>query len=63
MVAGLMMLLLGAALHFLPRITYLGRLPGDIFIKREHFTLYFPITTCLVISLLLIVLTRLIGRR
>lgn len=31
----------------------LGRLPGDIVIRREHSTFYFPIVTCLVISIVL----------
>jgi hypothetical protein len=31
----------------------LGRLPGDIVIKRENVTLYFPLTTCLLLSALL----------
>ena len=53
MVAGLMMLLLGAALHFLPRITYLGRLPGDIHIEGSRGGFYFPIVTCLLVSAVL----------
>ncbi len=28
----------------------IGRLPGDIYIKRDHFTIYFPITTSIVLS-------------
>jgi len=31
----------------------LGRLPGDISIKRENFSLYFPVTSCILISLVL----------
>ena len=31
----------------------LGRLPGDIVIRREHGTFYFPIVTCIVVSLVL----------
>ena len=31
----------------------LGRLPGDISVKREHFSFYFPLTTCIVVSLVL----------
>lgn len=34
----------------------LGRLPGDIVVVRENFRLYFPLTTCVVISLLLTIL-------
>jgi hypothetical protein len=31
----------------------LGRLPGDIVIQREHSTFYFPIVTCIVVSVVL----------
>jgi hypothetical protein len=31
----------------------LGRLPGDISIRRESFSFYFPITTCILVSLVL----------
>lgn len=31
----------------------LGRLPGDIVIKKENFTFYFPLMTCIIISLVL----------
>ena len=34
-------------------LPWLGRLPGDIAIKRENFSFYFPITTCIVVSVLL----------
>jgi len=34
----------------------LGRLPGDIAVHRENFTFYFPIVTCLVISVVLTLL-------
>jgi len=40
----------------------LGRLPGDIIIHRENFSLYFPITTCIVISALLTLVFWLIQR-
>jgi len=49
---GIVLLLLGLILtysNFLP----LGRLPGDISIKRGNFSFYFPLTTCIVISLIL----------
>jgi len=41
----------------------LGRLPGDIIIHRENFSLYFPITTCIVISALLTLVFWLIQKR
>jgi hypothetical protein len=36
-----------------PSISWLGRLPGDIRIERENFRFYFPLVTCLLLSLLL----------
>ena len=35
------------------KIPWMGRLPGDIMIKREKFTFYFPIVTCIIISIIL----------
>lgn len=32
------------------RFLHLGRLPGDIVVEKEHFRFYFPIVTCLVLS-------------
>ncbi len=31
---------------------WLGRLPGDIFIKRDNFTLYFPLSTSIILSII-----------
>ena len=36
-----------------PSIPWLGRLPGDIRIERENFRFYFPLVTCLLLSLIL----------
>ena len=35
------------------KIPFLGKLPGDIYIKRENFAFYFPITTSILISIIL----------
>jgi hypothetical protein len=51
-VFGCLMAALGVVLVFSDKIPWLGRLPGDIFIKRENFSFYFPLTTCILISLL-----------
>ncbi len=53
---GGLFLLLGALVLLAGRIPFLGRLPGDIRIEREGFTFYFPLVTCLLLSLLLTVL-------
>ncbi|MBI1391049.1 MAG: DUF2905 family protein [bacterium] len=67
---GKTLILLGAALiaagvivSFAPRIPFLGRLPGDLFYesKSGNVSFYFPIVTCLVISILLTILLNLFG--
>ena len=40
----------------------LGRLPGDIVIRRDNFSFYFPITTCILISIVLTGLFWLTGK-
>jgi len=52
-VAGLILLAAGLLLHFLPSLPFLGRLPGDIRIERPGFRFYFPLTTSILISILL----------
>jgi hypothetical protein len=50
-------------LLLLGKIPFLGRLPGDIVIRREHWTFYFPLATSIVISILLTLLFSFFGRR
>ena len=61
-IAGLVTVALGLALIIGPRIPWLGRLPGDIVVERERFTFYFPIVTCLVVSVVLTLLANLFFR-
>ena len=51
--AGLAMAGVGALLWLGPKAPWLGRLPGDISVERPHFRFYFPLTTCIIVSLLL----------
>jgi hypothetical protein len=53
MIIGAILVVLGLALWLSPRIPWLGRLPGDIVIKRENFSFYFPLGTCILLSLIL----------
>lgn len=53
MALGAILLVLGALLTFGGRLPGLGRLPGDIVIQRENFTLYVPLTTMILVSLAL----------
>lgn len=50
-VLGLLISLLGKLPSEGNGLGWLGRLPGDLFIKRDRFTFYFPLTTSLIISL------------
>lgn len=50
---GVVLLGVGMLLTFFDKIPFLGKLPGDIHIKRENFQFYFPITTSVIISVLL----------
>ncbi|NTW36388.1 MAG: DUF2905 domain-containing protein [Syntrophobacteraceae bacterium] len=52
-ILGLAVAALGAALVLSGKLPWLGRLPGDIAVKREHFSFYFPLTTCIIISAVL----------
>ena len=45
------------------RIPFLGRLPGDVVVKKKNFTLYFPLATGLLLSLLLTLVLNLWSRR
>jgi hypothetical protein len=60
-IVGLLIVGLGLAWPWLGRIG-LGRLPGDIILERENFTFYFPITTGLLLSMLVSLLLWFLGR-
>jgi hypothetical protein len=61
---GLFIILAGIMLYALARLGLYGiKIPGDIYVKKGNFSFYFPIVTCLVISLLLTLIINLIGRR
>lgn len=53
-VLGLVLVAAGLLFSVAPKLpTWLGRLPGDISVKRDNFSFYFPLTTCLLLSALL----------
>lgn len=45
------------------KIPWIGRLPGDIYIKRKNFTFYFPLATSLLISIILTLIFMLFRRK
>jgi hypothetical protein len=52
-VFGVIMVAIGAILLVVPKIPWLGRLPGDITYQGKGFTFYFPLATCILLSLVL----------
>ena len=52
-VVGLILVAVGFLLLFSDKIPWLGRLPGDITVKRDNFNFYFPLATCILISIIL----------
>ncbi len=50
---GVFIIVIGLLLVIGEKIPWLGRLPGDILIKKEKFTFYFPLTTSILISIIL----------
>jgi len=50
---GLLITAVGVLFLYSEKIGWIGRLPGDITIRRENVTVYFPLATCLLISVLL----------
>ena len=64
LIFGVLLAVVGALLMIGPKLPgRLGRLPGDIIIKRDHFTFYFPLVTGLLLSVIFSLLLWLFGRR
>ena len=52
-VTGIFLVAIGLLLTFGGKLNFIGKLPGDLRIERENFSFFFPLGTCLLISLLL----------
>jgi hypothetical protein len=50
---GVLLVVVGVILSLAGRLPWLGNLPGDITVQRGRFTFYFPVTTCIILSLLI----------
>jgi len=55
-ILGVVLVVIGLAFTYGPKIPWLGKLPGDISIKKDNFSFYFPITTSIIISIILTIL-------
>lgn len=52
-IIGILLILIGVIFSLSSKIPFIGRLPGDIFIKRDNFTFYFPLATSIIISIII----------
>lgn len=55
-IAGVVLVVVGVVLLLAPKIPWLGKLPGDFTWQRGNFTFYFPLGTCLLLSIILTLL-------
>ena len=61
--AGVVFIFIGIVLWGAGKMPWIGRLPGDLLVRKGNFSFYFPLTTCIVISLLATLLLNLFGRK
>jgi len=62
-ILGIVLVFIGFLFTGLGKISFLGRLPGDIFIQKKNVTFYFPITTSILISILISIILYLISKK
>lgn len=62
-ILGIILILIGILLTFSNKIPFVGKLPGDIVYKKENFTFYFPLATCIILSILLTLILNLLLRK
>lgn len=62
-IIGLVMVVIGVVMVFGGKLFGLGRLPGDIMIQKENFSFYFPVVTCIILSILLTIILNILARR
>ncbi len=59
---GLVLVVLGGFILLGDKIPFLGKLPGDIHVKKNNFQFYFPLATCIIISIILTIILNLFRR-
>ncbi len=62
-VFGIVLIIFGALLTFVNKVPFLGKLPGDIYIQKKNFTIFFPLATSLVLSIFFSLILWLCSRR
>jgi hypothetical protein len=61
-IAGLVLVVIGLVVYFSDRIPLIGKLPGDISIKKDNFTFYFPLATSILLSIIISLILYLVNK-
>lgn len=61
-IVGIVCIAVGVFITYGPKIPFLGKLPGDISVERENFKFYFPLTTSIIVSIVVSLLIYLFNR-
>jgi hypothetical protein len=62
LILGIILSIMGLVFIFGSKVPGLGRLPGDVFIKKGNITFFFPIVTCILISIIVTLILSLFRR-
>ncbi|MCB0262644.1 MAG: DUF2905 domain-containing protein [Calditrichaeota bacterium] len=62
LVAGAVLMVIGVLLMWGNRIPLIGKLPGDIIFQRKNFTFYFPLTSLIILNLLILIVVWIIRK-
>ena len=60
---GILLVVLGFVLIVGNKVPFIGKLPGDIALERKNYSFYFPVTTCIIISIVLSFILWLFSKR
>jgi len=60
---GLILVVIGILIWLSPKIPWLGKLPGDIHYEGKHVRIYFPLATCVVLSVVISLIFFLLSRK
>ena len=60
---GIILAVIGGLILLAGRVSWIGRLPGDILIQKKNFSFYFPLATSILVSIVLTLLFWLMGKR
>ena len=60
--AGVVLIIFGLLMLIIPKITSLGKLPGDIYFKKGNYSFYFPVVISIILSIVLTVILNIVLR-